>query len=200
MKASSWFQKGNKDTRPHQPTAHQPPLSPALALPRPHTTLSTFSSLHLAVNRAVHRAPSSNSLHSSYSAGSAHSFSSPAYPDTYNPAHPFAAMVSAPLPVVSSRDDPDDEDECPVCLEPLSFSFRLPGEKPHILPECGHALHEVSLPPLPPSALPLYRLYFPPRVSLHPPIPHISTYLPVRRGFPSSLHTPPLSSIFFSTQ
>ncbi|KAF6761725.1 von Willebrand RING finger domain-containing protein [Ephemerocybe angulata] len=45
-----------------------------------------------------------------------------------------------PIPVVSSR--PDDDDECPVCLEPLSFSFRLPGEKPHIVPECGHALHE----------------------------------------------------------
>ncbi|KAH9976231.1 Pleckstrin homology domain-containing protein [Lactifluus volemus] len=44
-------------------------------------------------------------------------------------------MVHAPLPVVSRR-------ECPVCLEPLSFSFRLPGEKPHIVPECGHALHE----------------------------------------------------------
>ncbi|KAI0026489.1 Pleckstrin homology domain-containing protein [Vararia minispora EC-137] len=51
-------------------------------------------------------------------------------------------MVSAPLPVVSSRDAQDDEAECPVCLEPLSFSFRLPGEKPHIVPECGHALHE----------------------------------------------------------
>ncbi|KAH9951186.1 Pleckstrin homology domain-containing protein [Amylocystis lapponica] len=51
-------------------------------------------------------------------------------------------MVAAPLPVVSSRDPTEDEDECPVCLEPLSFSFRLPGEKPHIVPECGHALHE----------------------------------------------------------
>lgn len=39
--------------------------------------------------------------------------------------------------------DLDDDGECPVCLEPLSFSFRLPGEKPHIVPECGHALHEV---------------------------------------------------------
>lgn len=37
---------------------------------------------------------------------------------------------------------PDVEQDCPVCLEPLSFSFRLPGEKPHIVPECGHALHE----------------------------------------------------------
>lgn len=49
-----------------------------------------------------------------------------------------------PLPVVTNHSAMDDDDECPVCLEPLSFSFRLPGEKPHIVPECGHALHEVS--------------------------------------------------------
>ncbi|KAF8635030.1 hypothetical protein AX15_000568 [Amanita polypyramis BW_CC] len=55
--------------------------------------------------------------------------------------HPFANMHTAPIPVVSNH-DLDDEDDCPVCLEPLSFSFRLPGEKPHIVPECGHALHE----------------------------------------------------------
>lgn len=57
--------------------------------------------------------------------------------------HPFNSMRTAPLPVVSSHDATEDEDDCPVCLEPLSFSFRLPGEKPHIVPECGHALHEV---------------------------------------------------------
>ncbi|KAJ7668291.1 Pleckstrin homology domain-containing protein [Mycena rosella] len=51
-------------------------------------------------------------------------------------------MHVAPLPVVSNQENPEDEEECPVCLEPLSFSFRLPGEKPHIVPECGHALHE----------------------------------------------------------
>lgn len=61
---------------------------------------------------------------------------------SYPIVHPFAAMVAAPVPVVSSHDS-DDEDACPVCLEPLSFSFRLPGEKPHIVPDCGHALHEV---------------------------------------------------------
>ena len=44
---------------------------------------------------------------------------------------------------VSEEDDRDDEDNCPVCCESLSFTFRLPGEKPHIVPECGHALHEV---------------------------------------------------------
>jgi hypothetical protein len=52
-------------------------------------------------------------------------------------------MHVAPLPVVSNQENAEEEDECPVCLEPLSFSFRLPGEKPHIVPECGHALHEV---------------------------------------------------------
>ncbi|KAK1232923.1 hypothetical protein PQX77_003936 [Marasmius sp. AFHP31] len=51
-------------------------------------------------------------------------------------------MHIAPLPVVSNQDHVEEEEDCPVCLEPLSFSFRLPGEKPHIVPECGHALHE----------------------------------------------------------
>jgi hypothetical protein len=49
----------------------------------------------------------------------------------------------APVPVVTNNRMGEDE-ECPVCLEPLSFSFRLQGEKPHIVPECGHVLHEVS--------------------------------------------------------
>jgi hypothetical protein len=63
-------------------------------------------------------------------------------PDSVS-SHPYAAMHLAPMPVVSNTDSLDDEEDCPVCLEPLSFSFRLPGEKPHIVPECGHALHEV---------------------------------------------------------
>jgi hypothetical protein len=57
--------------------------------------------------------------------------------------HPHPLHHTQTMPIVSSRDPPEEEDECPVCLEPLSFSFRLPGEKPHIIPECGHALHEV---------------------------------------------------------
>ncbi|OCF79197.1 hypothetical protein I204_01144 [Kwoniella mangroviensis CBS 8886] len=46
------------------------------------------------------------------------------------------------LALVSTEDDKDDEETCPVCVESLSFTYRLPGEKPHIVPECGHALHE----------------------------------------------------------
>ena len=46
--------------------------------------------------------------------------------------------------LVSEEDARDDGDNCPVCCESLSFTYRLPGEKPHIVPECGHSLHEVS--------------------------------------------------------
>lgn len=71
------------------------------------------------------------------------------YNSSYNASaanyHPFSSMTPAPLPVVSNQLNEEDEACCPVCLEPLSFSFRLPGEKPHIVPECGHALHEVLL-------------------------------------------------------
>ena len=45
----------------------------------------------------------------------------------------------APIPIVSSYSAQDDGAECPVCLE------RLLPEKPHIVPECGHALHEVPV-------------------------------------------------------
>jgi hypothetical protein len=46
--------------------------------------------------------------------------------------------------LVSEEDARDEGDNCPVCCESLSFTYRLPGEKPHIVPECGHSLHEVS--------------------------------------------------------
>jgi len=83
-----------------------------------------------------------------------HLLTSPALPPHFRPPSSASALSSAstthPYSMVStphqynSAHDMDDEGECPVCLEPLSFSFRLPGEKPHIVPECGHALHEVS--------------------------------------------------------
>ena len=111
-----------------------------------HTSFS--ASFRSVFNRAPHRAASNNSLNSAYTA--ANSTKSAPYASTpsssdHVPQHPYAAMVAAPLPVVSSHAAAEEEEECPVCLEPLSFSFRLPGEKPHIVPECGHALHEVSL-------------------------------------------------------
>ena len=66
------------------------------------------------------------------------------------PIHPlsFPPSDTQTMPALPSRDPSDEEAECPVCLEPLSFSFRLPGEKPHIVPECGHALHEVPRVPI----------------------------------------------------
>ncbi|EPQ27883.1 uncharacterized protein PFL1_04627 [Pseudozyma flocculosa PF-1] len=44
-----------------------------------------------------------------------------------------------PLPGASTTFTEMAEVDCPVCLEPLSY--RLAGEKPHVVPNCGHALH-----------------------------------------------------------
>ena len=132
------FVTGRKTHREERPQQY---LSPDvdLTLGRHPSSANklTFSSLHV-LNSRDKSSSSSASIHSSVSQQS-----------NQGP-HPFSAMVSAPLPVVSNRGEEEDEEECPVCLEPLSFSFRLPGEKPHIVPECGHALHEVRPRPLTP--------------------------------------------------
>ena len=58
-----------------------------------------------------------------------------------NLADAYRVPTMAAQQVVSS--EAVDEETCPVCVESLSFTFRLPGEKPPIVPECGHSLHEV---------------------------------------------------------
>ncbi|KAH9067566.1 Pleckstrin homology domain-containing protein [Lactarius vividus] len=145
---SAWFQRSNKKSRTPEPDqSHKQPPNPYLSSSssRPSTAPSLFTSLHLhARNKEDPRPSSATSLRSAYSAASG-SHHSTLHTHTHTQdlySHPFASMVHAPLPVVSSHDSSEEEEECPVCLEPLSFSFRLPGEKPHIVPECGHALHE----------------------------------------------------------
>ncbi|OCF40937.1 zinc finger family protein [Kwoniella heveanensis CBS 569] len=76
------------------------------------------------------RRPSSPTLQSSRS--------SPNLAESYKMSNQPTHQVT----LVSTEDDRDDEETCPVCVESLSFTYRLPGEKPHIVPECGHALHE----------------------------------------------------------
>ncbi|KAJ7180680.1 Pleckstrin homology domain-containing protein [Mycena filopes] len=132
----------NKPARPSQYNKsdslsdHRTPLSPAYTSPRrapvpPQQQTQGFS-LSSVFSRT--RAPSLRSVYSTSTTTTTTSDRSAA--------HPYSVMHVAPLPVVSNQENPDEEEECPVCLEPLSFSFRLPGEKPHIVPECGHALHE----------------------------------------------------------
>lgn len=67
------------------------------------------------------------------------------------PVRPFAddrtiniGTPSNTLAVVSQEETPkQDEYNCPICVESLDASFRLPGEKAHVVPECGHTIHEV---------------------------------------------------------
>lgn len=148
--STSWISRNYREAD-HHSSHHQlvqPPsptyIAPRLA-PKPPTqntpTKSSFKSLQ-SVFRKPNRVRSGTSLHSAYSASTATTTTT----TSDHSGHPYAAMQLAPLPVVSTHEPLEDEAECPVCLEPLSFSFRLPGEKPHIVPECGHALHEVSQP------------------------------------------------------
>jgi hypothetical protein len=142
---SAWFHRSNKKSQTPEPVYSQQPLPHPPSSFRTHAAPTVFTSLHLTPHNRDPRPPSSAaSFRSAYSAASGSHHSTPHTHTQELYSHPFASMVHAPLPVVSSHDPSEEEEECPVCLEPLSFSFRLPGEKPHIVPECGHALHEVS--------------------------------------------------------
>lgn len=119
---------------------YQPPLTPTFISPRlaplpPQGTKPFKASFH--IDTVFHTQPNLPSLKSDTA--------STITPDENNSARPRSSIYMPPIPVVKNHSVVEDDDECPVCLEPLSFSFRLPGEKPHIVPECGHALHEVSL-------------------------------------------------------
>ncbi|KDR80747.1 hypothetical protein GALMADRAFT_61340 [Galerina marginata CBS 339.88] len=133
---NSWILRSHQrdsPTPPLTPTYTSPRLAPKPPPPAPSPSRAAFKAGFNSVFRKSGKAPSINSA---YSASTTTSSSE------NHSTHPYSSVHMAPLPVVSSHNAPDDDDECPVCLEPLSFSFRLPGEKPHIVPECGHALHE----------------------------------------------------------
>ncbi|TIA92510.1 hypothetical protein E3P99_00609 [Wallemia hederae] len=70
------------------------------------------------------------------------SFSDGLHPYSQNQPSPSPISPVSPSANAILADQEEDYENCPVCLEPLSFSFRLPGEKPHIVPLCGHALHD----------------------------------------------------------
>jgi len=128
---SVWFHKRNKSPRPPDtdtdnldaPSSFNPFYPANKDDPRP-SSATTFRSLVSSSSSYPHR-------------------STPTLHTQDLPHHPFALMAHAPLPVLYRHDSSDAQADCPVCLVPPSFSFRLPGEKPHIVPECGHALHEV---------------------------------------------------------
>jgi hypothetical protein len=154
---SLWFQKGNKKSQVQERDPSSQFLSPPSSSSRQSPSATPFNPFHINIFKDLPRPSSSASVYSTASAN--HHRPTILVQDLHT--HPFATMVHAPLPVVSSHDSSEEEEECPVCLEPLSFSFRLPGEKPHIVPECGHALHEVS------------RFHTLPRYAWTPPPPHL---------------------------
>lgn len=141
-----WTGTRNSSELDHQ--SYQPPLTPTFVVPRtppkPPSVTARHSSIK-AFHTVFHRKQPKPDIsgNSSVQSVTVTTTTNPASTNDKDPRPPYPAMLPAPLPVVSNKEIHEEED-CPVCLEPLSFSFRLPGEKPHIVPECGHALHEVS--------------------------------------------------------
>ena len=160
MTSTSWLSRSQRDHLPpsfdiagfnlHHPSSHQVSLSPSYIPSRaaPEHPLLNFQKPSSSSFKGLQNVFNKRNLlgisHSATSLPSAFQASLSSFQSENTTIHPYASMAPPPLPVVSNH-DADEEDECPVCLEPLSFSFRLPGEKPHIVPECGHALHEVSI-------------------------------------------------------
>lgn len=92
---------------------------------------------------AVNRAPSPLLAVPEQLALPAAADTSRSLPSLYDGYKAHADRPAHQVALVSAEDEQDDT-ICPLCTESLSFSYRLPGEKPHIIPECGHALHNVS--------------------------------------------------------
>ncbi|EGG08888.1 uncharacterized protein MELLADRAFT_115926 [Melampsora larici-populina 98AG31] len=110
------------------------PTEPILSIPKvdrnPPNPVS--HSLNSKMRAMFGRKPSVTSTTSSSTASSNHPTISPPVP------HPkFENKKSEPTAVFVR--DQDDGDDCPVCLEDLKM--RLQGEKPHVIPSCGHILH-----------------------------------------------------------
>ncbi|GAA6047133.1 hypothetical protein JCM3770_006917 [Rhodotorula araucariae] len=140
-------------SKTQRPTSH--PLTPAnsqdAALAAPHTSPSSSRPLASAhTSSALPFLPSSGTRFPGPSATaplalpSSASRKPPAPLVTPPPSPPNERTATAdPLAafLMSSiiDDGAADEDSCPICLELLSL--RLAGEKPHVVPVCGHRLH-----------------------------------------------------------
>lgn len=123
------------------------PISPALS-PTPSMPLSGASSnsFDLPPNLSTGRLTLSPSAdNSTVASSSSASLSSRSRSQSHLAAYaserrPSTGLTSpAPVSGVQSVLDVHDEPECPVCLEALSL--RLKGERQHIVPNCGHAMH-----------------------------------------------------------
>lgn len=54
------------------------------------------------------------------------------------------SSLSPPHQVQVSESAPEEGELCPVCNESLTSDYRIFGERPHVVGECGHEVHHVS--------------------------------------------------------
>ncbi|WVQ73592.1 hypothetical protein IAR50_003171 [Cryptococcus sp. DSM 104548] len=119
-----------------------------------HGTIATFTSTKSSLSAGAH--PFANAVvrpstptnatkgnGNSTNATNNATFRSPQPPLRVTTFSNLSSSKSAPnLDLPSPQQDEEPDALCPVCVEPMGATYRLPGEKPPIVPECGHALHE----------------------------------------------------------
>lgn len=151
---SGTFPRRKEGSGPH--TFH-PPAPPSTRSTRSGTISSTNSgrSASLTTTKSAHPfanpvpiiSPPSPSQHTTIILPHHYSQSNPHPHYQQRAMAPPIAYHTQPahqVSLVSQEDSQDDDETCPICVESLGFSYRLPGEKPHVVPECGHSLHGVS--------------------------------------------------------
>lgn len=121
------------------------PTTPALAPSSPQYLASTSfksssSDKHPSPRPSIGSSTRSHTDFGSSSLNNHSSFSSSTSNHLLPPLDPISSFMSA-----SVVDAAENEDSCPICLELLSL--RLAGEKPHVVPVCGHRLRELPDPP-----------------------------------------------------
>ncbi|GAA6004341.1 hypothetical protein JCM10207_000676 [Rhodosporidiobolus poonsookiae] len=125
--------------------AHTSGFSPSSPAPRARTrtgsAISNALSLPLRKSRSLRTSTSTSSRPSLHTPPPSPPFtrsappSPPATRTDNDTEHTSRTFMSAAI-----SDSPSaDEETCPICLELLSL--RLAGEKPHVVPVCGHRLH-----------------------------------------------------------
>lgn len=106
--------------------------------PTAHASTSRTDSDNLIETRHFASSSSTTRPHSLYSSNHAERQPQP-QPQPPTDQHPYGSLMSS-----SVRDNEEDEDLCPVCL--CELSLRLQGERPHVVPVCGHRLRESQSP------------------------------------------------------
>ncbi|GAA5826870.1 hypothetical protein JCM11251_002136 [Rhodosporidiobolus azoricus] len=126
------------------PSAHTSSFAPSSASPSSSCHLHTHRRSASTSSFPLPPPTSSSSLFSRPRTSSRPSLLTPPPSPTHSRSFPSRKSSEDTFPPgfmsAAISDSQDEEEVCPICCEGLN-AFRLAGEKPHVVPVCGHRLH-----------------------------------------------------------